>query len=96
MSKYLHIRVDDSNVVIEFRKLLFKYNISLNAFIRYIVDCGLDQDDRIIELMNEASLEMGKSPKQRKNKASADDLYELIEQELEKEQNNQGENDEQN
>lgn len=79
----------DSDSLKELRKVLFQKGLSPQQFLTYVVELVSLRDERMFKVMEEAIQHRKNYPsKGRNNKTDAEIIYKLIEQELEKKQQN--------
>ena len=79
----------DSDSLKELRKVLFQKGLAPQQFLTYIVELVSLRDERMFKIMEEALQYRKNYPsKGRNNKTDAEMIYKLIEQELEKKQQN--------
>lgn len=76
----------EHETLMELRKVLFRRGVSVQGFLSYISELVSIQDPRIGLILDEIP-EVQDGRKTKSNKADADTLYALIEQEIKKKQN---------
>lgn len=71
----------EAGAMLDFRKVLFRVGLCPQQFFTYIVDQAITNDERLLELIDEARDYKTKSSlKKSDNTLDADALYDLIEQ----------------
>lgn len=76
----------EHETLIELRKVLFRRGVSVQGFLSYISELVSIRDPRIEPILDEIP-EVQDKRKTKSNKADADTLYAMIEQEIQKKQN---------
>ncbi len=71
----------DADSLKEMRKILFEKGLSLQGFFAYILELASTRDERISSIMDEATQQ--EKGKRRENATDAEEIYQLIERELE-------------
>lgn len=74
----------EHSVLLDLRRVLFKHGLNPQKFLSFLVRKTITNDERLIELINEALIEFSEEESQSGKKIkslNAEEIYALIEQE---------------